>query len=408
MRVLIFSQYFWPETFRINEVTDSLMKAGCSITVLTGQPNYPDGTIYDGYDSFSLKVQIRDGLTIYRVPLVPRGRGSSIRLVLNYLSFIASATVFGPWLMRGQKFDVVLVYGVSPILQAIPAIFLTWIKAAKLVTWVQDLWPESLRITGFVRNPMVLSTVGVAVRWIYRRSDLLLVSSKAFITPVEKMAGRTPVIYYPNPGEWIYSKQNLYGKPKLILEPGFNVVFAGNLGTAQALETILEAAETLLPYMEIRFVLIGSGSRSAWLETQVVQRKLKNVYLPGRYSSGDMPGILSQASVLLVSLAHDAILTQTVPGKLQVYLALGLPIIASVDGETARLVEKSGAGLVCPAENAKALAQAVLQLSVASNEELRIMGDSGRDFYNENFDPATLTSHLLDLLDQVVGRTKIL
>jgi hypothetical protein len=151
MKILIVSQYFWPETFRITEVVQSLRDAGCDVTVLTGQPNYPDGVVPPGYSAASLCTQIHDGLTIQRVPLVPRGRGSALRLALNYLSFVVSAAVLGPWLLRGQRIDVIFVYAPSPILQVIPAVWLKWIKGAKLVTWVQDLWPESLSATGLVR-----------------------------------------------------------------------------------------------------------------------------------------------------------------------------------------------------------------------------------------------------------------
>lgn len=164
MRLLVLSQYFWPETFRITEVVQSLRDAGCEVTVLTGQPNYPDGVVADGYSALSVRTQVRDGLTIHRVPLVPRGRGSALRLVANYASFVVSAAVFGPWLLRGRRFDAILVYAPSPILQAIPAVWLAWLKGAKLVTWVQDLWPESLSATGFVRNARALAVVAAVVR----------------------------------------------------------------------------------------------------------------------------------------------------------------------------------------------------------------------------------------------------
>jgi glycosyltransferase involved in cell wall biosynthesis len=314
-----------------------------------------------------------------------------------------SAALFGPWLMRGRSFDAILVYAPSPILQAIPAVWFSWIKGAKLVTWVQDLWPESLRATGYVRNPIILSAVETVVRWIYRKNDLLLVQSRAFVEPVANMAGSTPVIYHPNPGESSFSEPYRAGPCPLKLEPGFNVVFAGNLGTVQSLETLLDAAEILLPHREIRLVLIGGGSRIAWLEKQVLSRNLKNVHLPGRFSVDDMPAILSQASVLLVSLARSVIMSQTVPGKVQVYLATGRPIIAALDGEGARVINESGAGLACPAEDATALAQAILQLRGTSDEELKRMGASGRDYYDKNFTPVILAHQLQKLLYELVG-----
>lgn len=407
MRVLVLSQYYWPESFRINEVVESLRCVGCHITVLTGQPNYPQGEVFDGYHAGGFGAQPHDlGYSIYRVPLVPRGQGGAIGLLVNYLSFVLSASVLGPWLLRKQHFDVVFVYAPSPIIQAIPAAWLAFIKDAKLVTWVQDLWPESLEATGFVRNRRVLAFVAMLVRWIYRRCDLLLVQSQAFIAPVQAMAGKTPVQYHPNPGELAFGQAGLLGPPALVLAPGFNVVFAGNLGTVQALGTVLDAAELLLPHADVRIVLVGSGSRSEWLKQEVVRRQLGNVQLAGRFATEAMPGILAQASVLLVSLVRSSIMSQTVPSKVQAYLAAGKPIIASLDGEGARVVDESGAGLACPAEDAAALAQAVLRLRAMPPDELQRMGEVGQIYYKQHFDPAVLATKLMQHFSQVLAGRK--
>jgi glycosyltransferase involved in cell wall biosynthesis len=401
MKILVVSQYFWPETFRINEVVQSLREIGCDVTVLTGQPNYPEGAIQPGYSATSLRSQVHGGLTIHRVPLVPRGQGSALRLVLNYLSFVVSAAVFGPWLLRGRRFDVIFVYAPSPILQAIPAIWLKWIKGARLVTWVQDLWPESLSATGFVRNRAIISAVAAVVRWIYRRNDLLLVQSPAFVNRVERMAGQTPVAYHPNPGEIEFSKPGSRPICPLRLEPGFNVVFAGNLGTVQALDTILAAAQLLQNELDIKFILVGSGSRSEWLLQETRRRSLNNVRLAGRFPPTDIPGILAQASAVLVSLARNPILAETVPSKLQAYLAAGKPIIASLDGEGAKVVMEAGAGFACPAEDAPALARAVLMLRNAPQDDLDRMMVAGRSYYEHHFEPQMLAKRLLKLLSEM-------
>ena len=402
MRVLVISQYFWPETFRITEVAQSLRDLGHEVVVLTGQPNYPEGVIQPGYAAASLRTQTHDGLTIYRVPLLPRGRGSALRLLLNYMSFIVSAILFGPWLLRGRRFDVILVFGMSPILQAIPAVWLARIKGARLVTWVQDLWPESLSATGFVRNPKILGVVAGVVRWIYRKNDLLLVQSHAFIAPVVKMAGNTSVVYHPNPGELAFSAVESDRPIALQLEPGFNIVFAGNLGTVQALDTVLAAAQLLRDQRDVRFVLVGSGSRSEWLQQEVNRLGLSNVKMPGRYSPADMPGILAQASAVLVSLVKDPIISQTVPSKVQAYLAAGKPIIASLDGEGARVVLEAGAGVACPAEDARALADAVRQLRDALPAERQQMAQRGLIYYEQNFEPTLLAKRLAQILSDVV------
>lgn len=404
MRVLIVSQYFWPESFRINEVADSLTKAGCLVTVLTGQPNYPDGNIYPGYRSIGFGRQQQSNVMIYRVPLAPRCKSGALRLVLNYLSFVAAASVFGPWILRGKQFDVIFVYGISPILQALPAIVLKKTKGAKLVTWVQDLWPESLEVTGFVKNRQALALVASLVRWIYRRHDLLLTQSRAFVASVAAMSGKTPVEYHPNPGEIAFSREVVPGEvPALTLEPGFNVVFAGNLGAAQALETIVNAAELLRDQVNIRLVIVGNGSHGEWLAKEVDRRGLTNVQLPGRYAVEAMPGVFAQASALLVTLARSPAMEKTIPSKVQAYLAAGKPIVACLDGEGARIVEQAGAGLACQAENSAMLAQTILRLRAFSEDERTKMGLAGRSYYRTHFEPEMLARKLRDRFDTLVS-----
>jgi glycosyltransferase involved in cell wall biosynthesis len=374
---------------------------------LTGQPNYPQGEVFDGYYSGGFGPQLHElGYDIYRVPIVSRGRGGAIGLAANYFSFVLSASLLGPWLLRKQHFDVIFVYAPSPIFQAIPAVWLAFLKHAKLVTWVQDLWPQSLEATGFVRNRRALGVVAVLVRWIYRRCDLLLVQSKAFITPVQAMACKAPVKYHPNPGELAFSKMQSLGPPALLLAPGFNVVFAGNLGIVQALGTVLDAAELLLSHPDVRIVLVGSGSRSEWLQQEVTRRGLPNVQLPGRYAPEAMPGILAQASALLVSLTRSPIMGQTVPSKVQAYLAAGKPIIASLDGEGTRVIEQSGAGVCCSAEDAAGLAAAVLRLRALPADTLKRMGEAGHIYYKQHFDPAVLATKLVQHFSQVLAGRK--
>ena len=397
MRVLVITQYFRPETFRINDVVESLREAACNVIVLTGQPNYPDGKVFSGYRAWGAGRDARESaVTVFRVPVVPRGRGAGWRLAANYLSFVVGASLFGPWLLRRERFDVIFVYGISPILQAVPGILLKRLKRAALVTWVQDLWPQSLEVTGFVRNHWLLSCVASIVRWIYRHNDLLLVQSRAFVPIVQSMAGGVLVRYHPNPGDLSFDQDVQPGSPAITLEPGFNVVFAGNLGTVQALDTVLGAAERLLEHREIHIVLLGSGSRGNWLMHEATRRGLSNVRFAGRVAPEAMPAILAQASALLVTLVRNPAMSQTIPSKVQAYLAAGRPVIACLDGEGARVIEESGAGIVCAAEDSVALAQAVLRLRAMSDLERRRMGDSGRGYYRRHFDPRSLADGLVE------------
>jgi glycosyltransferase involved in cell wall biosynthesis len=401
MKVLILSQYFWPESFRINEVATSLVAGGCEVTVLTGQPNYPGGVIFDGYSAARTGHEAFGVIDIFRVPLIPRGKGGAIGLMLNYLSFLIAASIVGPWVLRGRRFDVIFVYAISPILQAIAGVVLKRIKRAALVIWVQDLWPESLEATGFVRNRSLLRGVALVVRWIYQRADLLLVQSQAFVPRVMAMCGRTPVHYHPNPGDRLNSSAPPLANPVTKLGPGFNVVFAGNLGTVQSLESVLDAAEMLLPYRDIRLVLVGSGSRSEWLQQQVSARSLVNVELLGRFPPEAMPAIFAQASALLVSLIRNPIMELTIPSKIQAYLAAGRPIIAALDGEGARIVRDAGAGLSCDAENARLLADSVIELQAMPTAKLNDMGESGRRYYSQHFEPESLARKLVQQFTSV-------
>ena len=398
MKLLIVGQYFWPENFRINEIAEGLQRAGCAVSVLTGPPNYPDGQVFPGYSAAAMRVQDKDGVRIHRVPLVPRGKASGLRLALNYLSFVVSACVLGPWMLRGQRFDTILVYAPGPITQSLVGLWLGLLKRASVVTWVQDLWPESLEATGHVRSPRVLRLISRGVRWIYRHNDLLLVQSRSFVEPVSAMAGSTPVVYQPNPGELPARSVPAADEPALRLSPGFNVVFAGNLGAVQALETVLDAAEQTRAHPDLWWVLIGSGSRSAWLRDEVTRRQLTQVVLPGRFPPEAMPAIFAQASALLVSLVRSPIMSQTVPSKVQAYLAAGRPVVAALDGEGARVVVEAGAGVACPAEDAAALTAAVLRLKAMGAGELDTLGEAGRSYYRQHFDVEMLTGRLLELL----------
>lgn len=398
LRILIVSQYFWPEDFRINDVVRSLVEKGVEVDVLTGKPNYPEGVIFNGYRAWGWQVESWGGATVYRVPLFPRGGRSAWRLAMNYLSFVGSGLLFGPWLLRKRQYEVVFVYGLSPILLAIPAIFLAWIKRRKLIVWVQDLWPESLSATGYLRNASVLRAVEWVVRWIYRHTDLLLVQSRAFVAPVSALAPGKPVRYYPNSVDATFAEPpspNVVLPAVPALEEGFPVVFAGNVGVGQAVEVIVEAAELLKDVPHIRFVVFGQGSRWEWMRGQVRSRGLTNLYLPGRFPADTMPGLMQKAGALLVTLADEPIFAMTVPNKVQAYLAAGRPILACLNGEGACLVEQEAqAGLSVPAQDAKALAAAVLQLYQMPAEDRAKLGANGRRYFKAHFDHDKLVDEL--------------
>lgn len=399
MKILIVSQYFWPENFRINALVESLVERGIEVEVLTGKPNYPEGVILSGYHGWGCQREQWKGATLHRIPLFPRGRNSHIGLLVNYLSFILFGLISGSWLVRKRHYDVIFVYGLSPILQAIPALFIGWIKKCPVMLWVQDLWPESLSATGYVRNKPVLRLVELVVRFIYRRSDFLLVQSKAFEGSVRSLAANTPIAYYPNSVDASFALPTMNAVPDIAgLGDGFSIMFAGNIGAAQSVGVIVEAATLLRDYSDIHFVVLGDGSAREWMLTEVAQRRLTNINLPGRLPVETMPGLMQKASALLVTLADQPIFAATVPNKVQAYLASGRPIIACLNGEGARLIVESGAGLATPAEDGKALADTILRLYRQPHSEREAMGINGRKYYQEHFNHERLTDQLIEFL----------
>jgi len=399
LKLLIVTQYFWPESFRINEVAKTLQDKGVDVEVITGKPNYPRGEIFPGYRTWGCTQEIYQGITVNRIPLLARGAGGW-RLGLNYLSFVVSGLIFAPWMLRKKKYDVIFVYGPSPILQAIPALFLGWIKGCPVVLYVQDLWPESLSATGHIQNSRILKLVGYVVRFIYRRADLLLVPSIAFVKPVRELASSTPVEYYPNSVDAIFALPATSSVTDIAgLESGFSIMFAGNIGVAQAIGVIIEAATLLREYSDIHFVVLGDGNTRSWMIAEAHQRGLTNIHLPGRFPVEAMPNLMQKASALLVTLADRPIFAATVPNKVQAYMAAGRPIIACLNGEGARLVVEAGAGLATPAEDARALADTILILRDKTPKEREIMGDNGRRYYQRYFNHDSLIDQLIVLLN---------
>lgn len=401
MRILVLSQYFWPESFIINDIVRVLDEQGHKVVVATGKPNYPDGEVFLGYHASGTQRELYLGrIDVVRVPIWPRGRGGAKNLVLNYLSFVFSGLLGFPWMLRKQQFDAILVFAPSPILQAIPAIPLKWLKNAKLALWVQDLWPESLAATGYVQNRRALAVVGWLVKRIYRCCDVLLVQSKAFFEPVSRYAPEDRIVYFPNSVD-VRAGVSGGSIPAVLaeqLEAHFCLVFAGNLGKAQALDTLLQAAFQLRDDPKFRLVLVGSGSQLPWVESQLQTLALDNVILAGRFPMEVMPSIFERASALLVSLTEEEIFAQTIPSKIQAYLAAGRPILASLNGEGARVVQESGAGLVSPAEQAGPLVENIGRMMALDVSEREAMGRAGREYFDGNFEMSAQVRKLVEIL----------
>lgn len=405
MRLLVVSQYFWPETFRVNDLVQELVERGHEVTVLTGLPNYPEGEVFPAYRRDPALFSRYAGARVLRVPVAPRGRGS-VRLAVNYLSFVVSGLLLGPWRLRGQAFDAIFMFQTSPVTAALPALLLRRIKRAPVLMWVLDLWPETLAAVGVVRSPRLLGWVGRMVSFIYRRCDRILVQSRAFYDNVRRYAGGTERIrYFPGWAEPIFQGALEDVEPAPETAPyrdTFNVMFAGNIGDAQDFPAVLDAAQILRDRADIRWLVVGDGRAAAMVRDEVQRRGLQQrVVLLGRHPIERMPSFFRAAGALLVSLKDDPIFNVVIPGKVQSYLAAGLPIVAMLDGEGARVVEEAGAGLVCRAGDGRALAERVAALAGMSAAERAAMGALGREYCRREFDRDALIDALEGWLDEL-------
>lgn len=413
MKILLVSQYFWPETFLINDLVACLQAQGHSIEVLTGKPNYPEGRLFSGYLARGCVTEyFKETIPVHRVPMIPRGKGGGLRRILNYFSFVISGIVFAPRRIKNTDFDVILVYIPSPITAVIPAIFLKKKLKVPLAVWVQDLWPESVSATGYVKNKRLLAALQGLVRWIYAKSDCLLVQSRGFIEPVGCYAAAEKIIYYPNS----YQDNAADCDPSLlpynllqVLQTYDCFVFAGNIGSAQSIETLVETAQRLAHIPRCKIVIVGSGSLSDWLIERVSTLQLDNVIVAGRFLPEVMPTIFHFATALLVTLKKELIFTYTIPSKIQAYLAAGKPIIAALHGEGAKVIVEAGAGFCGPAEDAAALAAHCEQVSHLSQAERDALGASARQYFLQHFEMGQQSKRLIEILQALLpnGQTKV-
>jgi glycosyltransferase involved in cell wall biosynthesis len=406
MRILIVSQYFWPENFPINDLARGLRQKGHDITVLTGMPNYPEGRFYPGYSAFPIRKDLHEGIKIVRVPMVPKGNGNAIRMVLYYWSLALSACLLVPIFFR-KRVDLVFVYQPSPITVGLPALVLKAMEKTPVWIWVQDLWPETLAGTGMVRSAFLLKLTDLLVRWIYSNCDRVLVQSQEFVPRMlTKGVPRERIRFFPNSAPELYKPTVVESdaSERHLMPQGFRVLFAGNIGRAQDIPTILSAAEKLKQERKIHWVILGDGPMRPWADERIRARGLeKTVHLLGRYPEQAMPRFFSLADVLLVTLKKDPVFAITIPSKVQSYLACGRPIAAALDGEGARVIGESGGGVAVPAGDVDALAEVVLKMYGMPKSDLERMGRHSREYSERHFERNTLLDKLDGWMKEEVG-----
>lgn len=396
MKLLVVSQMFWPENFRVNDLVGGLVERGHEVTVLTGMPNYPEGRYRDGYGLRGPWTQEYRGATLIRVPLIPRGRGGGIRLALNYLSFAIAGSLLGPLRCRGH-YDAIFVFGPSPVTVGLPAIAIKLRVRAPIFFWVLDLWPESIAAVGAIRSRRMLALVGWLVRYIYSRCDWILVQSRAFIESVRGAGVSSErILYFPSWAESIFTAEREAAAldAAAALPEGFRVVFAGNIGAAQDFPTILAAASRLRNRTDIQWIIVGDGRMAREARAEVARLGLRHVHFLGQLPVERMPVLFAQADALLVSLRPDPVFSRTIPGKVQAYLASGRPIVGMLDGEGARVIEESRAGVTCPPGDPERLANAIDRLAGLPRIEREMMGGAGQAYYARHFDRELLFERL--------------
>ena len=393
--ILVVSQYFYPEAFRINDMCAEWVKRGYKVTVLTGIPNYPYGKYFEGYGLTKKRREKYMGMDIIRIPLIARGH-NSIGMVLNYFSFVVSGWVWKTF--TSLKADMVFIFEVSPMTQALNGVWFA--KRRKIPCWlyVQDLWPENIEIVTGIHSPAVLDPIRKMVEKIYHRCDRIFATSPSFVEMIrQRIPGEEDkVSYWPQYAEEFYRPVE-GAKSPLISEDGrFKVIFTGNVGQAQGLEILPEAAK-LLRGENVGFVIVGDGRSKDALIKRINELEVSDMFtMIDRQNAENIPELLGCCDAAFVSFMNNPLFSNTIPAKLQSYMACGMPILACATGETERIVKEADCGKCCPIGDAEALAQSVRELMHDDNIEK--YGKNSREYFVSHFDKKML----LDIFDNYV------
>jgi len=397
MKILIVSQYFWPEEFRINDLAIDLVNRGHEVSVLTGNPNYPKGQFYSGY-GFNFKTEYYKGIKLYRVPILPR-RSNNFFLFLNYISFLVSGSIFA--FFHREKYDKVFAVNFSPITSVIPAIIYSKKKSVKMYLWVQDLWPESVFAASTIKSKRLYFLLIKIVKYIYRNSDKILVQSEGFIKSVsEKGISKKKIFYLPNWAEDLYFVNSQKDKYYDLMPKGFIVMFAGNIGEGQDFDSIVKAVQLTKKEEIIKWVIVGDGRKMSWLKQQIKNLGLeKNMVLLGRYPVTEMPDFFIHANIMLLTLKREKIFSLTIPSKVQSYMAFGKPIVGMLDGAGAQVIKDSNCGFYGSAGDFKALHQNIMKAYNEDSSSLTQKGLNGKYFYDENFSKKRVINTLIKIFN---------
>jgi glycosyltransferase involved in cell wall biosynthesis len=381
--ILIISQYFYPENFQINTLAIELIKKGYKVSVLTGLPNYPSGKIFQKYSLINgpYKEQWSE-IEVYRVPIIPRGDGSALKLLINYLSFALSSVFFSFFYFKKAQFDHQIVFQTSPITVALPAIFLKSIKKTPIHLWIQDLWPESIEAVGMIKNKYLIKIIEKFVKWIYRHCDQLFIQSEKFRQSLLDKNVNNEIIYFlPNWAPDFYIKNySIHSQSKVKI-----ISYAGNIGKAQNLEKLIDVSKVIDSHRLI-WKIIGEGSELNYLKSLVKRNKLSHSFqFIDSVPADQVFDFVKDSTALLVSLKSHATFSQVIPSKVQTYMAMRKPILASIDGEARKLIEKARCGLVSSPEDLDSFIENINKIISMSDSDLELMAKNGQNYFLKHF-----------------------
>ena len=387
--ILVISQYFYPEQFRINDICLEWVKRGHRVTVLTGIPNYPQGKFYKGYGWFRKRRETWNGVDIIRIPIVSRGK-SALRLVLNYYSFVISG-----WFWKAftkLKPDLVFTFEVSPMTQALIG---TWFSKRRKIPgylYVQDLWPENLEVVGGIHNQCVLRHYRKMTDRIYARCTKILATSPSFVKAIQdRVENKEKVVYFPQYAEEIYKPVECPNPPEIPSDERFKIIFTGNIGYAQGLDILPKAAEKV---EGVLFVIVGDGRYKEQFVKETENVKEKFLFID-RQRADRIPELLCSCDAAFLSFMDNPLFSATIPAKLQSYMACGMPILAAASGETERIVNEAGCGVCSKLGDADSLVSAI---EVLRNSDVGVFKQNALRYANRFFDKTTL----MDSLDKIL------
>lgn len=402
MRVLIVSQYFWPEQFRINELAKFLKTKKLDIEVLTAFPNYPDGKLFSTYKKNPNKYNSFEGSKIYRLPIIYRKNSSKLSLFLNYISFVLSGIFIAPFILRKKKYDIVFTFATSPITVAIVSIFISKIKNCKSVLWVLDLWPEILYELKIIKNKYLLTMLNDIINKIYKNTDILLVQSESFKKIIDSKLSENKSIYFPSWPETLGKPKNFKIKKK---KDKINIVFTGNIGEAQNFENVFKVVKYFKTNKKIHWTIVGSGRKLNIFRKNSIRYKIKNIDFYGNQPIENISAFHSVADILLISLKKGKALSATIPGKLQTYLNSNKYVLGMIDGEAKKLISISQAGECVDPNNVSGVINLIEKIII--NKKMIFSKRSQIDtkiFVKRNFNKVTLLTNLIHIFKKLLNR----